>query len=158
MRRIFVDIERCMGCKTCEIACAVKYSKTKNLFHAISEKPAPLSRVKVMDCKSISIPYQCRQCPEPFCQIACIAGAIKVENGVVIIDEDKCVHCYSCVMACPYGLIDMDEENKCAIKCNLCPDEEIPRCVVSCPTKALFYGEIDKFKKVIDKRKGKCTI
>jgi len=159
MKRIFVDVERCMGCKTCEIVCAIKHSRSKNLEIAINETPKPISRIKIVKYKELSLPLQCRQCPEPYCYFACIAGGIRIEEGEIVIDEDKCVHCYSCVMACPYGIIQIREENKIhAVKCDLCPDEEIPPCVVSCPTDALFYGEIEEFKKLIQKRKEKCTI
>lgn len=158
MKRIFVDLERCMGCKTCELICAIKHSNSKDLFTAINERPKPISRVKVIEFKNSALPLQCRQCPEPYCYFACIAGGIRMENGNIIFDNDKCIHCYSCVMACPYGVIKIGEENVLhAVKCDLCPDEEIPPCVVSCPTKALFYGEIEDFKKLIEKRKEKCT-
>jgi len=158
MKRIFVDIEKCMACKTCEIVCAVKHSKSCNLFGAIKEKPNPSSRIKVIEAKVIPIPLQCRHCVEPLCEQACISGAIKIEEEFVSVDKEKCVHCYSCVMACPYGVIDIQKEENIAIKCDLCLDEEIPPCVKSCPTKSLFYGELKDFKKQREKREEKCTM
>lgn len=161
MKRIFVDVERCMGCKTCEIVCAVKHSRTKSIYTVLNERPLPVSRMKIIKYKKFSLPLACRQCPEPYCYFACIAGGItKTESGDITFDKDKCVHCYSCVMVCPYGVVRISQEDTIhAIKCDLCPDEDIPPCVRSCPTKALFYGEIEEFVKLKEKRdKEKCTI
>jgi len=159
MKRIFVDVERCTGCKTCEIVCAIKHSKTKNILEVIKEEPNPYPRVKVIKTETWNIPLMCRHCPYPACEKACISGAIrKNEEGFISIDKNKCVHCYSCIMACSYGVIKMDKEGNVAIKCDLCRDEEIPPCVRSCPTKALFYGEEEEFEEFIKRRREKCII
>lgn len=157
MKRIFVDIERCLGCKGCEIVCTLKHSKSGNLSGAIMEQPPPQSRIRVVSFEVFSLPVQCRHCIDPACRDACISGAIEIENDMVIINKEKCVHCYSCVMACPLGIIQIDKRENIAIKCNFCPDEDIPPCVKSCPTKALYYGEIDDFIKKQKKRKEKCN-
>lgn len=157
MKRIFVDTEKCLGCKTCEITCSVKHSKSKNLLEVIKEIPLPLSRIKVVNADITSLPLQCRHCPEPYCRYACISGAIEIKEGVVSINKERCIHCYSCIMVCPYGVIRIDKEEFVAVKCDFCSDEEVPPCVKSCPTKALFYGELKNFKEKI-KRKEKCTM
>jgi len=157
MKRIFVDLERCMGCKGCEIACAIEHSKHKNLIDAIKQLPPPISRVRVYGNFSGSAPFQCRHCPEPYCYFACIAGAItKASDGTVVLDRDRCVHCYSCVMVCPFGVIKVGEEEKlCAVKCDLCEDKNIPPCVQACPTKAMFYGELEEFLNLVKRRRKK---
>ncbi|MCM8830523.1 MAG: 4Fe-4S dicluster domain-containing protein [Candidatus Omnitrophica bacterium] len=157
MKRIFIDVERCLGCKTCEMICAIKHSKSKNLLALIEDEVRLLPRIKVIKTEISPLPLQCRHCPEPYCKQACISGAIEIKEDTVLIDKEKCINCYSCIMVCPYGVIRIDREESVAIKCDLCPDEEIPPCVRSCPTKALFYGELKDFKKRI-KKEERCPV
>ncbi len=156
MKRIFVDIERCLSCRSCEIACGVKHSESKTLFKAIKEDPLPLPRIRVTSQQEKAFPIQCRHCPEPYCLYACIAGAIRrdKETGLILTDENKCVHCYSCVMVCPYGVIRVGGKGEVAVKCDFCQDEEIPPCVEACPTGALFFGEREEFLKIVEKRRN----
>ncbi|MCL5674176.1 MAG: 4Fe-4S binding protein [Candidatus Omnitrophica bacterium] len=158
-KRIFIDIQRCMGCKACEMACIKKHSGSNGTD--IGKRNGDIegiSRIKITKYKTYALPLQCRQCPEPYCYFACIAGAIKIEDGNMIFDEDKCTHCYSCVMSCPYGVMHLGEDvSMPAVRCDLCPDEKIPPCVVSCPTRTLFFGNQQEFKKLLKGRKEKCT-
>ncbi|MCK4245191.1 MAG: 4Fe-4S dicluster domain-containing protein [Candidatus Omnitrophica bacterium] len=156
MKRLFVDVERCLSCRSCEIACAVEHSQSKDLFSSLKEEPGPRSRTKVeRDTKLQTFPLQCRHCEEPYCIDACISGAVSKdpETGLVILDEDKCVGCWMCVMVCPFGVIRPAKEKKIALRCDLCQDNEIPACVAACPTKALFFGELKDFKKKLLERK-----
>jgi carbon-monoxide dehydrogenase iron sulfur subunit len=83
----------------------------------------------------------CRQCEDPPCVDACMTGTLvkDPETGVVKMEQERCVGCWTCVMVCPYDAIFRDEERKVAIKCDLCPDKEIPACVDACPTEALVF-------------------
>jgi len=54
---------------------------------------------------------------------------------------EKCIGCWTCIVACPYGVLIRDLNNKTVIKCDLCPGREIPACVVNCPNEALVYVE-----------------
>jgi len=96
-----------------------------------------------------AIAIQCRQCEEPACAQACISGGIRVDevSHCVGVDPAKCVGCWSCIMVCPYGAVVKDEENHRALKCDRCPDREIPACVASCITHALVYCEPDELEK-----------
>jgi len=145
---IYVDIKKCLACKSCEIACAVQHSKSKNLREAIKEKPLPRSRIKVRGTSEMSIPLQCRQCEEAPCVRICPTKAmIKSIDGIININHDLCIGCKWCVFVCPFGVIRMDNDNRMIIKCNLCIERlekgEFPACVVSCPTKALKFESID---------------
>ena len=97
-KEIFVKTDRCVGCLSCKIACAVEHSKSKTLFGAISEHPVPKSRVYVQWVEPDGkVPLVCRHCEDAPCMYACISGAIsRDENGVVITDTDKCIGCWTC--------------------------------------------------------------
>lgn len=158
MKRVFVDLDKCLGCHSCIVACAVEHSLTKDLFMAIREDPLPQPRIKIGTGKEgDSFPLQCRHCEEPYCIDACIAGAIRKDpkTGLVLANEEKCVGCWMCVMVCPFGVIRPslvpDKEEKVAVRCDLCQDRETPACVEACHTGALFFGEAEEFKKTVSK-------
>jgi carbon-monoxide dehydrogenase iron sulfur subunit len=144
MKEIFVNIDRCLGCLSCEIACRVEHSLTKNIFTSIFELRLPKKRVFVQSYKDKNIPLQCRNCEDSPCIKVCPTGAMhKDERGITICDEEKCIGCFMCVLACPFGVIS--EDRKKVVKCDRCPDREIPACVEACPTKALTFEEVKDF-------------
>ncbi|RZN64656.1 MAG: hypothetical protein EF806_04690 [Candidatus Methanoliparum thermophilum] len=102
--------EVCIGCRLCEIWCTVEHSKSKDIIKAfLYEKERAISRVQVEERGPVSFALQCKHCNEPDCVYACISGALHKENGIIKLDASKCVGCWSCVMACPYGAIIRDE-------------------------------------------------
>jgi carbon-monoxide dehydrogenase iron sulfur subunit len=128
----------CIGCRLCEIACVVEHSKSKNIIKAYKEEKRGIPRSHVEEEGPVSFSVTCRHCDDAWCVSACITGAMqKQEDGRVIVDSEKCVGCWSCVMACPYGAIGMDKDLKKSVKCDLCGDREIPACVEACPNRAL---------------------
>jgi carbon-monoxide dehydrogenase iron sulfur subunit len=154
MKKIFCLIERCLGCRSCEIACAVEHSHAKELTAAIKEEPRPGYRMRVLcadeqggKVRLRSVALQCRQCDEPACADACIAGGIVKDeaDGVVRFDPARCVGCWSCVMVCPYGAIVRVSGQRIAVKCDRCGDRETPACVEACPVQALVFVEPEEF-------------
>lgn len=144
MRKIVAKPEVCMGCHLCEVWCAVAHSKSKNIIKAfLYEKPRPLPRVIVEERPPVTFAWQCRHCQEPDCVSACISGALFKDpaSGRVIHDSSKCVGCYSCVMACPYGSIIINDESREVLKCDLCAGLNYIYCVNHCPNEALVYLE-----------------
>ena len=109
MRTVFVNPERCIGCRQCEIACAVEHSQSKDLFQAILEVPKPTSRMHVVPGLhlSTSFPNKCRHCDPAPCMSICPTGAISrdAEMGMVVIDERKCITCAMCAMVCPFDVL-----------------------------------------------------
>lgn len=137
--RIIAKPEVCIGCHLCEVWCVVAHSRSKDIIKAFMyEQPRAQPRVRVEEDLPETFALQCRHCDEPKCVAACIAGALyKDEEGIVIHDEAKCVACYSCIMACPYGAISINPETHKPIKCDLCKGLEYPYCVAKCPNNAL---------------------
>lgn len=139
---LFIDIEKCKGCKSCEIACALEHSQAKILPLAIEEEPLPQSRVKVEAIDDLSAPLQCRHCEDAPCVTVCPTKALKKDGleGPVLLNEDLCIGCKWCVLACPFGVISLKRDGKRVIKCDLCPGRENgPACVEACPTKAIQF-------------------
>ncbi|MGE5619882.1 MAG: 4Fe-4S dicluster domain-containing protein [Sphingomonadaceae bacterium] len=146
-REIFVRPDRCQGCHTCELACAVEHSRGKSLFVALGEHPRPVSRVWVeWVAPRHKVPVVCRHCEDAPCMHACISGAIRrTADGVVLTETDKCIGCWTCVMVCPYGVIGRHLETRKSYRCDRCPDREEPACVSACPTGALVYRTVPGF-------------
>ena len=150
-KEIFVRMDRCMGCHSCEVACAVEHSASRSLYGAIAETPRPKPRVYVEFAPPANpVPIVCRHCEDAPCMHACIAGAIRrTEQGVVITHGEKCIGCWTCVMVCPYGVIGRQLEEHKAYRCDRCPDRSVPACVEACPTRALVYTGVKEFSRAV---------
>jgi len=153
---ISVDIGKCLACKSCELRCAVEHSKSKELYKAIFECPQPQGRITVESEGGFNIPLQCRQCEDAPCMKVCPSKAIdRFENDQpVLINEERCIGCNLCIVACPFGVLKMNKSSKAVIKCDMCfarlQKGKLPTCVMACPSKALKFKtlkEISKEKK-----------
>lgn len=146
MKVIAVHVDRCTGCKTCELYCATERgSDSKMLLKAVQETPVPQSRVRVEGGSGASVPLQCRHCVDAPCLDACLTGALArdAETGMVRVNEDRCIGCWTCVMFCPYGVIYPWPARKLALKCDRCMYMESAVCVDACPTQALEIVEVE---------------
>ena len=168
MKRVYIDLSRCVGCKTCELSCSVAHSPGRrpetpisiDLFRAIGEADKTFRRVYLLNISpfyypNISMPLQCRHCENPPCMAGCMVDAIYKEDDKVLIKLDRCIGCRMCMMLCPYGAINFRKELGKVLKCDLCPDEYIPACVDSCPTKALLYLEDEE---LIERRRRELVL
>jgi carbon-monoxide dehydrogenase iron sulfur subunit len=145
MDQVFVRPERCMGCRSCEIACAVQHSKDKTLLSAIMQSPSPQKRLFVEWADGLKMPVLCRHCEDAPCMNACISGCLyRDEKGFIRRRKERCIGCWSCIMACPFGVIVRDRHKRIAVKCDRCHKLDVPACVNACPTKALILVDVDK--------------
>ncbi len=140
---ITVDIAKCMGCHSCEVACSVAHSDSGELFQAIEQDPLPEPRMAVVTIGEVAVPLHCQHCQDAPCAAVCPKEAIQRPDpdGPVILDEELCVGCQACVIVCPFGMIRMSADGKTALKCDMCIDRQRagqpPACVEACPTGAL---------------------
>lgn len=155
--KIFCDIRKCLGCRACELACAVEHSKAKTLMDAIMEYPAPKKRRKVAGISDKVISFGCQHCDDAPCVAACMSGAMYKDpaTGETKHDKDKCVGCWMCIMVCPFSAVIQDVTDKIVVKCDLCQDRDDYACVSACPTGALFAGTPEEFKKKLEKKSKK---
>ena len=139
MRRIWINEDVCMGCGLCRVHCLTEHSRSKNIIKAHNkETPRALPRLRVEKKDEVSFAIQFRHCDEPWCVYSCLTGAMSKnpQTGVVISDSEKCVGCWTCLVACPYGVLVRDSRDKVVAKCDLCPTQDIPVCVANCPKEA----------------------
>ena len=154
---ILIDPKKCLGCRTCELQCAIEHSKSKDLVKAICEEPLPQARLRVESADDLAIPLQCRHCEDAPCVEICPTKAtVRPETkGPVLIKDELCIGCKWCVLVCPFGVIRMGRSGAAVTKCDLCFERlnkgELPVCVAACPSKALEFKSIEE----ITKEKGK---
>jgi formate dehydrogenase iron-sulfur subunit len=155
-----VDIDLCIGCKACEVACKewndLPAEETWNFGSYQSHQDLTattwdLMRFKEVDLDDGGLAWlikkdSCLHCEEPGCLAACPApGAIvQYENGIVDFDSSKCIGCQYCVAGCPFDIPRFDEETQKVYKCTMCVDRVSnglePACVKSCPTGSIKFG------------------
>lgn len=157
-RYITINPDACIGCKTCESSC-IGVHKKAGLQGA--------SRITVVETKQISAATMCHHCESAPCVAVCPVGVIRRENGIVRVDEQRCIGCKMCSIACPYGAVKPSGTSvagvagisyrtptypgsasllirweigvaTCAVKCDLCEGlARAPQCVEACLTGAL---------------------
>ena len=140
MKRVYVNEKWCLGCHLCEYNCAFANSGKNDMAKLKGIKINP--RIQVEEHEDVCFAVNCRHCEEPLCVKSCISGALSVHDGVIEIDQNKCVGCYTCIMACPYGAVVPSDEGVIQ-KCELCIKNSCgePACVKGCPNHASVFEE-----------------
>jgi Fe-S-cluster-containing dehydrogenase component len=165
MKALVIDITKCNGCYNCQIACKDEHVGNDWTPYAKPQPDTGQFWMKVTDMVRGTIPKVkitylhdiCQHCDDAPCIGACNQKAIyKRDDGIVIIDPDKCVGRLDCIYACPYKVIYFNEVLNIAQKCTFCAhllDQgwKEPRCVDACPTGALKFGEEDEMKDLISR-------
>ena len=166
---LVIDLDTCVGCHACATACKQwnaggiagpvtdenPYGKEPfgvwfNRVHSYEVEPAEPKKPPM----TVHFPRSCLHCETPACVTVCPTGASykRAEDGIVLVDEDKCIGCKLCSWACPYGAREYSEVEGVMKKCTLCVDriyndklDEVdrqPACVQACPTKARHFGDL----------------
>jgi sulfite dehydrogenase (quinone) subunit SoeB len=125
---------------------------------------------KNQSAMTVHFPRSCLHCETPDCVTVCPTGASykRAEDGIVLIDEDKCIGCKLCSWACPYGAREYSQTRGVMQKCTLCVDriynetfdeyDRQPACVMACPTRARHFGDLgdpnSAVSKLVAEREG----
>ena len=164
-----IDLRRCIGCNACTIACKQQNGTPPGIFYS----HVNISEIGTYpNARQSPLPVLCNQCDDPACVDVCPTGASqKQANGIVTVDPNKCIGCRYCMVACPYNVRQFigsepvgyfpDKGGLTAYekamyanhqvgtveKCNFCAarvaDGQLPACVLTCPAKARFFGDLD---------------
>jgi Fe-S-cluster-containing dehydrogenase component len=149
---ILTDLNKCVGCLACNVACKVANSVPIGSYWSktlrIGPNPTPGGSGQWPDIEMYFLTLGCQHCADPECVKVCPTQAShKREDGTVQIDKSKCIGCQFCVMACPYGVRYLNEEERVVEKCTLCEQKiaqgELPQCVAQCGGFARFFGDVE---------------
>jgi len=152
----YVETERCIGCNTCVMAC-LDWKDIKPGQHLQLRRVTTIESGKCPDVRLTNLSLSCMHCGKPACVAVCPTGAIskRAEDGIVVVDQSKCIGCRYCFFACPFGVPQYGETGTMQ-KCNLCLDRlqkgEEPACVSACVTGALHAGPVDEMAKLASQR------
>lgn len=164
---LVIDLDTCVGCNACAVACkqwnASGTSGPLTDLAPFGKDPTGVwfNRIRNYEVgeyprsKTVHFPMSCMHCEDAYCVDVCPTGASykRAEDGIVLVDPDKCMGCNYCAWACPYGARELDPEEGVMKKCTLCVDriydqvlaeaERQPACVMTCPTHARMFGDFD---------------
>jgi len=150
MKIITANPARCLSCHSCELACQVSHSPAGELISAMLLGQRSKRRIYVESAGGKAVPISCRHCEKAPCMTVCPTGAIKRDHRTqaVLIEEELCIGCRSCILVCPFGVICLVKDKGIAVKCDLCKGKEPPSCVSACPTGALSLSQPDELAKI----------
>ena len=167
---IVTDLNRCVGCLGCMVACKSVNNVPIGSYWLKILRVGPNSKEAGTNWPEVEmyfLPVQCQHCAKPECVAVCPTGASqKIADGTVQIDKEKCIGCQFCVMACPYGVRYLNEKERVVEKCTLCEQMisagDLPQCVAQCGGRARYFGDldagIDGFKAPYGNTKAETTI
>ncbi|ANK80274.1 MAG: (Fe-S)-binding protein [Rhizobiales bacterium NRL2] len=163
---LVIDLDTCVGCHACAVNCK-EWNTGGDLVPLADADPygaavsgAWLNRIHSFECRQgedtrlVHFPKSCLHCDDAPCVTVCPTGASlkRAEDGIVLVDEDRCMGCGLCAWACPYGAREMDPAAGVMKKCTLCVDriysedlpeeDRIPACVRTCPANARHFGDL----------------
>lgn len=162
---LVIDLDTCVGCQACATSCKEwntgGYSAPLSDMDPYGRDPHGtwLNRIHSYEVgdgsasRTVNFPRSCLHCETPACVTVCPTGASykRQEDGIVLVDPDKCIGCKLCSWACAYGAREYDYAEGVMKKCTLCvdrihntnlkPEDRIPACVRACPTGARHFGD-----------------
>jgi Fe-S-cluster-containing dehydrogenase component len=165
---ILVDTTRCIGCRSCELACTEAHGdpdpdfETEDIFATLrqptTDQNCVVNRFET-DKGEIYVKRQCMHCVQPACASACLTKAmLKTDEGPVVWRENKCMGCRFCMLSCPFNIpkFEYDSAVPRIRKCDMCVERtakgELPACVAECMGEALMYGRRDELLREAHRR------
>jgi Fe-S-cluster-containing dehydrogenase component len=159
MKVFVIDSAKCNGCRNCQIACKDEHCDNDWLPYAKAQPDTGHFWLKLDETIRGQVPKVvvsyvaklCQHCGNAACEDICKQEAfVRREDGLLVLDPNKCTGCQDCVDACPYGAIFWNSREGIAQKCTGCShllDDgwDVPHCVDVCPHDAIRFGDIEYF-------------
>jgi len=141
----FINLDNCIGCRACEGGCKQEFMLPPGIRYrrVVTIEDGTPSRLR-----TAYLTMSCNHCEEPACIKSCPVNAIykRPQDGIVLIDQAKCVGCKRCTWACPYGAPQFNPQTGKVEKCTFCVHRQekglLPACVITCMGLALFTGTL----------------
>lgn len=153
---LIVNTTECVGCCACEVACKQEHDLPvgPKWIEVTQDKPKEIAGKMQLRY----IVRHCLHCSHPPCLEVCPVAAIsRRSDGIVLIDEEKCIGCKKCLAACPLGVMCFSEEKEVAQHCNFCVERIDrglkPACVSACPSHCIYFGDITEIATDLKKSK-----
>lgn len=143
MYYIRTNQDRCISCKACEVHCKAKNRVPAGAKLGLLVSTGPVRKGDAPRILNLFMP--CFQCEQPWCVAACPTGAMarRETDGIVYVQQELCVGCKACIVACPWKVPQWDELAGKAVKCDFCRDRLDrglnPACVTACTAHALEF-------------------
>lgn len=158
------DTAKCIGCLSCITACK-KANDLPDLYgYSLETNAETWTTVKFKKSENnvLKVKTQCMHCTTPSCTGVCPTGAAyQTAGGVVVLNQDICIGCKNCVVACPFNVPGFSEETGTARKCEFCRQRLekglIPACAEACPVEAIEYGDRAELLSKAAKRVGELV-
>ena len=144
--RFTFDMNACVGCHSCEVACAEQNgTPVDEAWRRVGE----LETGTFPTTRRYNLSMACNHCLDPTCLSGCPTNAYeKLGNGIVVHHPDECVGCQYCMWNCPYEVPVFDKARRIVSKCDMCRPRidagQSPACVQACPTFAIGIEKVDQ--------------
>ena len=147
---MLIDLRKCVGCQACTVGCSIEnqapigqFRTTVKQYEVALEKDEGIQK----EVKSFMLPRLCNHCDNPPCvQVCPVQATFQRDDGVVMVDNERCVACAYCVQACPYDARFINDDTLTADKCTFCAHRLeqglLPACVETCVGGARIIGDL----------------
>lgn len=142
-----MDLRKCIGCQACTVACSIENQSPVGQFRTRVDQYEIQDSDNPANIASVMLPRICNHCDSPPCIPVCpVQATYQQTDGIVVIDNERCVGCGYCVQACPYDARFINHETNTADKCTFCTHRLeaglLPACVESCVGGARIFGDL----------------
>lgn len=144
-----IDLRRCVGCQACTVACGIENQTPIGQFRTSVKQYDVVSSdtENQPQCQTVMLPRLCNHCENPPCVAVCpVQATFQREDGIVMVDNQRCVGCAYCVQACPYDARFINSQTLTADKCTFCAHRIeqglLPACVETCVGGARVIGDL----------------